>query len=54
MFTNILIVSRTFLSIYSFFDILLQYVLACIAIKSRKTGVSNRGRMVTGSWVVVE
>ena len=27
-----------------FFDILLQYVSACIAIKSCKTGVSNRGR----------
>ena len=53
MFTNILIVSRTFLSIYSLFDILLQYISACIALKSRQTGVSNRGRMVSGSWVVV-
>ena len=36
-----------------FFDILLQYVSECIVLKSRKTGVSNRGRMVPGSWVVV-
>ena len=55
MFTNILIVLRTFLSIYSFLILLimLQHVSACIALKSRETGVSNRGRMVAGSWADV-
>ena len=55
MFTNILIVVRTFLSIYSFLILLimLQHVSACIALKYRETGVSNRGRMVPGNWADV-